>query len=263
LSEITNTENVLIMKKTDFSYYIERYNAKEMTAAEQQWFENELDGNSGLRDEIIFRKRVDDVLMRQDVLSLRDKLNAIEAERKNAAIERKLKIRTGMRYAAAFTGFVLILSFVLLSGRRLTNEELFEKFHTSYYEPGLMKRSAEDKNAYSADYKNGIRYYNNHDWSNAAKSFSSDMAVNPENLQSAFLGGISNFEDQKYEAAEALLLKVINDNSTLNTETSKWYLALCYLRRNEIDKAVRQLELIINEQGIYMKAAKKLLRKLR
>ena len=37
------------MKTIDFSYFIERYNAGEMSDAEKLWFEKELEGDKNLQ----------------------------------------------------------------------------------------------------------------------------------------------------------------------------------------------------------------------
>jgi len=44
------------MKTIDFSYFIERYNANEMSDAERTWFRKELDGNDQLRKSSISEK---------------------------------------------------------------------------------------------------------------------------------------------------------------------------------------------------------------
>src|ERR1035437_3840800 len=61
------------MKTIDFSYFIERYNAGEMSEAEKQWFQKELEGNDKLRNEVHLRKRTDEILKNQNVISLRDR----------------------------------------------------------------------------------------------------------------------------------------------------------------------------------------------
>jgi hypothetical protein len=68
------------METIDFSHFIERYNAGEMSDAEIQWFNKELEGNLKLRDEVILRKRSDDILKNQNIISLRNKLSEIEKE---------------------------------------------------------------------------------------------------------------------------------------------------------------------------------------
>ena len=58
------------MKTIDFSYFIERFNAGEMSEAEKQWFQKELEGNEKLRNEVSLRKRTDEILKNQNVISL-------------------------------------------------------------------------------------------------------------------------------------------------------------------------------------------------
>ena len=74
------------MKTIDFSYFIERYNAGDMSDAEKEWFQKELEGNEKLRNEVILRKRTDVILKDKNVMSLRNKLAEIEnATEKNPA----------------------------------------------------------------------------------------------------------------------------------------------------------------------------------
>jgi hypothetical protein len=82
-------------------------------------------------------------------------------------------------------------------------------------------------------------------------------------MQSVLLNGVSNFEEKKYPEAKQSFTKVINDDSNLFVETAEWYLALCYLKTDERDKAVKQLNIIKKEGGIYGDDAKKILRKLK
>jgi hypothetical protein len=69
------------MKTIDFSYFIERHIAGEMSDAEKQWFLKELDGNEKLRNEVNLRKRTDEILNNQNIMSLRSKLSEIEKNR--------------------------------------------------------------------------------------------------------------------------------------------------------------------------------------
>ena len=56
---------------------------------------------------------------------------------------------------------------------------------------------------------------------------------------------------------------VIDDNNNLFIETARWYLALCYVKTNDTDKAIVQLTAIKEDGGIYSKDAGKILRKLK
>jgi len=66
------------MKTIDFSYYIERFIAGEMSDTEKQWFLKELEANENLRHEVNLRKQTDEILKKKDVMTLRNKLSEIE-----------------------------------------------------------------------------------------------------------------------------------------------------------------------------------------
>jgi hypothetical protein len=94
------------MKTMDFSYFIERYNTGEMSDLEKQWFLKELDENVELRNEVKLRKLTDKVLEKQNIITLRTKLSAIEERRKAKIYVRKTVKPVYMKFAAVITGMV-------------------------------------------------------------------------------------------------------------------------------------------------------------
>ncbi|MEI8225392.1 MAG: hypothetical protein WCG82_05640 [Bacteroidota bacterium] len=56
---------------------------------------------------------------------------------------------------------------------------------------------------------------------------------------------------------------LINNNNNLYIDQAQWYLALCYVKTDEREKAIQQLEIIKKEGGIYRNDAKKIIRKLK
>ncbi|MCX6327642.1 MAG: hypothetical protein NT144_13480 [Bacteroidia bacterium] len=248
------------MKTIDFSYFIERYNAAEMSNSEEQWFRKELDGNEKLRDEVNLRKRTDEVLKNQDIISLRNKLSIIEKRREANIPVRNSKKPVYQKYAAVIAGLVIVGSITLFTGKNLSNDEIFNRFYKSY-EPTTETRTG--KYTQNADFALALDYYNTHDYQNAAVYFSKVLESEPNNMQSAFLNGVSNFEEKKFPEAKQSFVNVISDNNNLFIETAKWYLALCYVKTDEKEKAVNQLEIIKNEGGIYGNDAKKIIRKLK
>jgi tetratricopeptide (TPR) repeat protein len=249
------------MKTNDFSYYIERYNAGEMSETEKQWFEKEIDGNEKLRNEVNLRKRTDEILKNQNVMSLRNKLSEIEKKRsEQSATVDKFRIPVYIRYAAVIAALVLIGSLVIFPGKSLSNDEIMNQFYKTY-EPALNQRSA-NSNA-DADFTLALEYYNTHDYNNAAKLFSKVIEKKPNDMQSVLLNGVSNFEDKKYPEAKQSFGKVIDNKNNLYIDQAQWYLALCYINTNEKDKAQRLLTIISKEDGIYKNDAKKIIRKLK
>jgi len=248
------------MKTIDFSYFIERYNTGEMNEAEKTWFEKELGSNADLRKEVELRKRTDKMLKNQAVLQLRNKLEAIEGARSASKPVKNTSKRVTFRYAAIFTGLIMIGSLLILSRKPLTSDDIFSKFYTSY-EVNAPQRSLQA--VANTDYSKAIEYYNVHDYRNAAMYFSKVIENDPHSIESTMLYGVSNFEERNYPEAEKSFNKVRMSDSSLYVEDAEWFLGLCYLKTNENARAVDQFTAIKNSESIYRKSARKILRNIK
>lgn len=249
------------MKTVDLSYFIERYNAGEMSDTEKQWFRKEFEGNENLRNEISLRKRTDEILMNRNVMSLRNKLSNIESQR-NAVTKpiKSTKKSAYIKYAAAIAALVLIGSITLFSGKNLDNEKIMKRYHNSY-EPPTTLRSAQSGT--DADFTLALEYYNTHDYERAAVLFNKVLATRPNDMQTELLKGVANFEEKKFPEAKQSFGKVIDDKNNLYIDQAQWYLALCYVNTNEKEKARQLFKQIGKEDGIYQKNAKKIARGLK
>jgi tetratricopeptide (TPR) repeat protein len=249
------------MKTIDFSYFIERYNAGEMNEAEKIWFLKELNNNEKLRNEVELRKQTDMLLKSHNIIQLRNKLSEIESKR---AAEKPVKNpakRMSLRYAAVIAGFILVGSITLyFNGRSLTNDEILDRFYKSYE---VTSPSRSQQAILNSDYSTAIEYYNVHDYRNAALYFSKVLNTDPKYMESTMLNGISSFEVKNYPDAKSSFIKVIDDNNNLFIEDAQWYLALCYLKTDNQDKAVAHFSAIINSESIYKKDARHIMRKIK
>lgn len=248
------------MKTIDFSYFIERYNAGEMSGAEAEWFQKELKGNEHLRKETLLRKNTDQVLNSQNIISLRNKLSAIENKREVATSERRSAGRTYLKYVAILAGLIIIGSITLISKKTFSSEDIMNRYYKGY-EPITAQRSSSSLN--NSDLELAMEYYNAHDFKNAAILFNKVVVSNPKDMQSTLMKGIANFENKEYPAAKKSFGSVIDDNNNLFIDQAEWYLALCYLNTDELDKARQLLEAIKKEEGIYKNEAKKILRRIK
>ena len=244
------------MKTIDFSYFIERYNAGEMSDTEKQWFQKELDGNEKLRNEVNLRKRTDDVLKNQNVMSLRNKLSEIEKTRKEANIPVKNSNNPAyIKYAAVVAVLVLIGSIIMFPGKKLGSEEIMKRYYKAY-EPPTSQRSIQSGT--DADFTLALEFYNTRDYEKAAILFNKVLENKPNDMQTVLLIGVANFEEKKYPEAKQSFGRVIEDKDNLYIDQAQWYLALCYLNTDEKDKAIQLLKTIEKRDGIYKNDAKRL-----
>jgi len=248
------------MKTIDFSYFIERFNAGEMNESEKIWFRKELENNEKLRNEVELRKMTDMVLSDHEVIKLRNKLTEIERIRAAEKPVRNPAKRISLRYAAVIAGFILVGSMALyFNGRSLTTDEILDRFYKSYE---VTTPSRSQQAILNSDYSTAIEYFNIHDYRNAALYFSKILQSDNKYMESTFLNGISNFEVRNYPDARTSFIKVIGNDDNLFIEDAQWYLALCYMRTGELEKATGQLALIKNSESIHRKDAKSILRKM-
>jgi tetratricopeptide (TPR) repeat protein len=248
------------MKKVDFSYFIERYISGDMNDNEKIWFEKELDGNLKLQNEVNLSRKTDEILKNQDVVSLRRKLKEIEKSRALNVPVSTRKLPAYMKYVASIAILVLVGSITLFTGKTLTSDEIIDQYYKTYEPPTALRSGLA---AVNNDFTLALQFYNTRNYEKAAVLFNKVLMSNPRDMQSELLNGVANFEDKKYPDAKESFVTVINDNNNLFIETAKWYLALCYVKTDEKDKAIRQLELIRDEGGIYRNDAKKIIRKLK
>jgi tetratricopeptide (TPR) repeat protein len=249
------------MKTIDFSYFIERYNAGEMSDTEKQWFLKELEGNEKLRTEVELRRRTDEILKNQDVMSLRNKLSQIEKKRKEVAepVSSSGK-KVYIRYAAVIAALVLLGAITLLPRKNLSNEGIINKYY-KVYEPPTSQRSAQS--ATDKDFTLALEYYNIHDYDKAAILFNKVLENKPNDMQSVLLKGVANYEEKKYPEAKQSFGKVIDNKDNLFVDQAQWYLALCYLQTNETEKAKKLFKMIGDENGIYRNDANKIFKGLK
>lgn len=248
------------METIDFNYFIERYNAGEMSETEKKWFLKEIEGNEKLRNEVELRKKTDEILRNQNVMTLKSKLSVIENKRKATVNTRKIsKSRPYISYAAVAGGVLIIGSLIFLPGRNLSTEKIMQEYY-SPYEPPTTQRAA--LNGTAGDFTLALEFYNTKEYNKAAALFSKVLEHKPGDMQVELLNGVSNFEEKRYPEAKQSFGKVIDDKNNLFVDQAQWYLALCYLNTNEKEKAKQLLAVIKNEEGIYKKEARKILRGL-
>ena len=240
----------------NLSEFIERYISNEMTDSEKKWFLKEIDGNETLRKEVELRKQTDNILKRTETINLRSKLALLEEER----LKHTARKFVAIKYAAACIVVALITGIWLFTNNNyLTNNELSDSFFKTYEIPIAQRSSADIENN---NYVLGLQYYNSRDYKNAAIQFTKVLENNPNDMQTHLLSGVSNMEEKHYSEAKKSFKTVIDHNNSLFVEPATWYLALCYLKTNETDKASQLFTKIRNEGGYYSSDAKKIIRKM-
>jgi TolA-binding protein len=144
--------------------------------------------------------------------------------------------------------------------RHLTNDQIIDRYYKAYEFPTTQRSG---QTATNNNFSQALEFYNSQEYGKAAILFNKILENNPKDMQSVFLGGVSNFGERKYPEAKKSFVRVIDDNSSYFVDAAKWYLALCYLKTDEKEKAIKQFEIVRKDGGIYSKDAKKIIRRYR
>ncbi|MBG0859031.1 MAG: tetratricopeptide repeat protein [Bacteroidales bacterium] len=248
------------MKTIDFSYFIERYNAGEMSETEKEWFEKELEGNRKLRDEVEFRKKADHVLKNHDIIQLRSKLAEIEKKRAAEVQGKNHGKNFNMKYAAVIAGLLALGSIAIFTGRNLPDNEIFDRYYKTYEAPSNVRSGQVE---IDKQYQDAMDYYVVKEYKIAAELFLKVLEKAPEDMNVTLLYGISNFEQRNYPVAKKSFSKVIDNNNNLQFEDAQWHLAFCYMKTGEQDKAIELFNEIRKSNSIYKQDAKQILRRMR
>jgi len=250
------------MKTIDYSYFIERYIAGNMDETEKSWFEKELDGNTVLQNELKLRRRVDSSLERHDIIELRNKLSAIEKERRDRMITTKtysVRRTPILRFAAVITSLLLIGSLYIISNSGSNPENLYKKNFQAYSYSGVS-RSGDLK---SDDFRSAMDHYTRNDFKGAASLLKKYLSSKPEAMEAELYYGVAEMKNNNFPVAKSSFRTIIDNSDNLYIDVAQWYLALCYVKTNEKQNALTQLESIINSNNIFRDKARKLARKIK
>ncbi|HUH27311.1 hypothetical protein [Gelidibacter sp.] len=234
---------------------LENFFSNNLTEAELQEFDNQYATDKDFKKEVDFLKNVRVVSETEDHELFKNQLANYETEisPKKASLNAKW-----LKPMAALAAILIVALSVTFLANKDTKDHLF----STYFEPSKnvsapIVRAEIDGQlagkafiAYSeADYKHAIPIFQ--------KAFKE--TENPELL--FYEGNALLAQDNAQEAIE--VFKTHLSYSDALTNRTHWYLALAYLKANQLDEAKQELKTFINSEETFKKTeAKSLLKKL-
>ena len=240
---------------------IEKYIDGDLKGKELLSFEELLSTNHDIKRDYNLSLEINNSIIEDDVMALRETMDYLyEDETKVKRIPSTFKKRRF--YYAAASAALLVAAGGLV--QRLNNPDLdsfaaFEKYYTPY-EVSVTYRSGNTE----ADriLINALERYEDHDYEQALVLFEEVLEYRQKDMAVNLYSGISYMEEEKYKKAANSFNDIISDNDNLFIEQAKWYLAMCYLKTENTDKAEDVLNEIVQEESYYKSQAIKLLKDL-
>ena len=249
-----------------YSLIVDRYIGGELPDEEQIAFEKQLRHDLELQQELQFQHKLHAMIADTEVIQLKQQLDTIYAEQytpwlrtisAKASKNRKLILRVT---ALAASLAIIFGSITTLVNSEQTGQQLFDDYYTSA-EISMSFRSAADQ--IDVDLRNAMQLYENNQYSEAIVLFEKVLQEDNSRIGLNLYAGISNLEIEQYDKANKNFQSIIDKKPNAFVESAEWYLALAYLRTDEMDKAREVLTGIVNRDGYFRKDAKKILRKLK
>ncbi|WP_127344763.1 hypothetical protein [Ancylomarina longa] len=248
------------MNDTNFDR-IEDFLDGELSNEQLKEFEKNLLDDSDLQLELSLHEEVEDAIMEQDVMDLRNKLESIETPPTETK-KRKYKYLSKWNITAASLALLIGLgSLMYLTNHKSSYSN--DKVYSNYYKPYnvvINTRSSDvtvDNLLVSA-----LKSYESKDYRTALSLFKKILDKDSTNITGNFYSGVSNLEINEYSKANKNFDRVMRHKNNLFIEQTEWYLGFCYLMTNERDKAIVQFNSIAKGNSFYKTKAREILNRL-
>ncbi len=166
-------------------------------------------------------------------------------------------------YAAAFIAVLIAIGFVVklyVFKPNLDTEKFFEQYYTTYKLDNQTRSVVSDNKILNL----AINAYEQKSYYKAIELLSSIESNDLETtIKVNFFKGISCIEVSDYKEAIDSLNKVLKSDTSLYRSQSHWYLALTWLKLNNIDMAKEHLNWLIINDRYYNTIAKTILEQLK
>ncbi len=235
---------------------IEKYFSKKISEVELLEFKNLYENDEEFKNEVDFLKNIQLASEGEDSSRFKSKLQCYESE---FVKEKKPHSPRWLKPLLAVAAiFIIGLGFTLFLNQNLNNNQLYKE----YFEPAknvstpIVRSESNEKiidNAFiaysEANYKQAISLF--------------DQAFqNTQNSELLFYKGNSLLALNETDEAIQTFKKHLSFSDILTNRTH-WYLALAYLKKEQIDEAKQELNLLINSgESFKRKESASLLNKL-
>jgi tetratricopeptide (TPR) repeat protein len=243
-------------------HLIIKYLEGELDPETSARFEEDLKNDPSLKSELELYMEVDEALAETEIMNLRSQLKELHEEvvpKIEKAVARKPRIRI-VHMAVAATLLILFTygSFDLIK-YGTGDQRVLNKYYSPLEMTMVNRSSNSDINILM---HSALMLYDKAKYKEAVTAFQQVLEKDPSQMASRLYCGISFFEIKEYQKASNNLIQIIEHKDNLYVEQAEWYLGFCYLMRDEKEKAIRQFEKIVKENGYYSEKAKQILKRL-
>ena len=247
-----------MIKKTSHSQSIEQYRFGPMSESERLKFEQELVENPKLNHEFQLDIELEESLKQYDIIDLRRKLfRAMNEEKAQVNIPVSKSFHSKWYMVAASITFLVLLggALHLMNPVKYTNNTLFEMYYSGENAHNLTRSAGNSNDEAMTKYREG-------DFNSALVLFNEILDKDPSNIYIRYYSGLASIEASQNEKAISEFKYIIDQKNNLFVENAQWYLALSYLKNNQVKDAKNLLVQINNSSNPHSKEASQILKRI-
>jgi len=217
---------------------IDAYLSGSMTPEELKTFEQELETNSELKQEVDLQRKTFALLEAAAFLETKEKVRALNQQKSGSSIGGAL-----LKVAAVL--LVLMIPTYFILNNQFNNEHLFAEYSEPYPDRITTMGTSDDELVSEA-----MDLYNKKKYAEAAKRFETIRLSISENENIVLYEAVSlTYSDQAKKAVS--LLEVSLENNPSNFISLEWQLILSYLANEQGEKAKTELEKFLKHNDGY------------
>jgi tetratricopeptide (TPR) repeat protein len=239
---------------------IHKYLMGEMDQQSKNEFERKLEEDDKLRNEYELHKEIKDAVQEDEVMELRDQLEELGHSVKT---ERKFNLKRSDLFAiaASFTLFIGIGLLMLFHNQLTHPDDLYASYFETY--PSIYsQRSVGGDSPLGIIKEKAFLAYEKENWDESRSYFRQLFEKNPEKVEYPFYLGVINLKLDNPDDAIEQFQTILENKNPLFEDQAIWYMALGYLKKNNIERSVHYLNRIISEDMANKEKASELINKL-
>ncbi len=243
---------------------IQRYLDGEMTEEELWSFQQDLKNDPELKEELDVHRLVEKSLKEKNEREFRDKLENSYQKSQPDAAETSSEEKPRFKLVYFLIPFAAILIAGLLIFINVTapdKDSLFEEYYTPInvmYGSRSAEASPEESNLIS-----GIKAYHMRDFERSERLIELYLSNETDKKAVAnYFLGLAKIELQDYTNAAKCFKNVLNDSTNYYQEHSQWYLALVFLKNDQLEQAKQLFTQISLKGAVHSEDSKEILKNI-
>lgn len=238
------------MNKDSQYDFIERHLRQELTPEEVRYMDKLLAEDAMFAREVMLHKDIHYAVSDKNLLAFRKTVQEVAADyEKNTtdgSLSRIRKYPMWLKAAAVITLLLFLTAvFVLLRSSSISNDQLFQSYFEPYYVPANF-RGPVTSNVDA--WHQAVLCYNSEEYDKAISFFNPVIEEQPSHALAHLLRGISYLATNSVDAAQQDFQNIIDHTDPLFEQQAQWYLALCCLKTDQLERAIDILDMLRKKQ---------------